>query len=98
MFKDTVYYFNISYSKPTFWFVRFFADAKRKNITTLVPVEEAIALAKGFEVEQPPEAFGASRVYFSDLAQLRDLRFLLARSLGILQSQKVGSDLVGTEE
>ncbi len=98
LFKDTVYYFNISYSKPTFWFVRFFADAKRKNITTLVPVEEAIALAKGFEVEQPPEAFGASRVYFSDLAQLRDLRFLLARSLGILQSQKVGSDLVGTEE
>ncbi len=95
--KDTVYYFNVSYNKPTFWFVRFFADTKRKNITTLVPVEEAIGLAKGFEVEQPPEAFGVSRVFISDLAQLRDLRFLLARSLGILQSQKVGSDLVGPE-
>ncbi|HUA99906.1 MAG TPA: hypothetical protein VMA34_16350 [Terracidiphilus sp.] len=95
--KDTVYYFNISYNKPTFWFVRFFADTKRRNITTLVPVEEATGLAKGFEIEQAPAAFGVSRIYFSDLAQVRDLKFLIARSLGILQAQKAGSDLVGAD-
>lgn len=97
LFNDRMYYFNVSYGKPASWFVRFFADSKRKRITTLVPLEEAANLAKGFEIEQPPEAFGVSRVYFSELSQLKDLKFLIVRSLGILQSQKAGSDLVGTE-
>jgi hypothetical protein len=91
--KDTVNYFNVSYHKPTFWFVRFFGDTKRKNITTLVPVEEATQLAKGFEIEQAPEAFGVSRIYINDVAQTWDLKLLLLRSLEILQAQKNGSDL-----
>jgi hypothetical protein len=90
--KDTTYYFNVSYSRPTFWFVRFFGDTKRKNITTLVPVEEAKLLAKGFEVEPAPEAFGSSRIYVADVAQTRGLKLLLARSLEILQAQKAGPD------
>jgi len=95
--KDTVNYFNISFSKPTFWFVRLFTDTKRKNITTLVTVEEAIGFAKGFEIEQAPAAFGVSRVYFNDLAQVRDLKVLIARSLEMLQAQKAGSNLVGAD-
>ena len=91
--KDTTYYFNISYNKPTFWFVRLFADSKRKNITTLVPVEEASSLAKRFEIEQAPEGLGASRVFINSLAEVRELKFLIARSLGILQTQKSGSDV-----
>ncbi len=96
--KDTTYYFNVSYGRPTFWFVRLFADSKRKNITTLVPVDEAVTLAKGFEIEQAPEAFGASRIFIRDLAQVRDLKFVIARSLGILQAQKAGSDVVPAGE
>lgn len=95
--KDTVNYFNISYNKPTFWFVRFFSDTKRKNITTLVPAEEAAGLAKGFEIEQAPAAFGVSRIYFNDLAQVWDLKFLIVRSLRILQMHKAGTELVGTD-
>ena len=93
--KDTQYYFNVSHKKPTFWFARLFLDTKRKNITTLVPLEEAARLAKGFEIEQPPEAFGASRIYINDVTQTRDLKLLLARSLEILQAQKAGSDSPG---
>jgi hypothetical protein len=93
LYKDTVNYFNVSYRRPIFWFVRFFGDTKRKNITTLVPVEEAIQLAKGFEIEQAPEVFGASRIYINDVAQTWDLKLLLIRSLEILQAQKNGSDL-----
>jgi hypothetical protein len=91
--KDTVNYFNVSCNRPTFWFVRFFGDTKRKNITTLVPVEEATKLANGFEIEQAPEAFGASRIYINDVAQTWDLKLVLVRSLEILQAQKNGSDL-----
>lgn len=92
LYKDTINYFNVSYSRPTFWFVRFFGDTKRKNVTTLVPVEEATQLAKGFEIEQSPDAFGASRIYINDVAQTWDLKLLLVRSLEILQAQKNGSD------
>jgi predicted type IV restriction endonuclease len=50
--KDTTYYFNISYKRPTFWFVRFFADTKRKNITTLVPVDEATKLQRDLRLSR----------------------------------------------
>lgn len=96
--KDTTYYFNVSQNRPTFWFVRFFGDTKRKNITTLVPVEEAIRLAKGHEIEQSPEAFGASRIYINDVSQAIDLKLLIVRSLEILHGQKAGHDLVGAEK
>ena len=96
--KDNNYYFNVSHNKPTFWFVRFFLDTKRKNITTLVPVEEATTLAKGFEIEQSPQAFGVSRIYINDVAQTRDLKLLLVRSLEILQAQKDESDLAGADK
>jgi hypothetical protein len=89
--KDTQYYFNVSHNRPTFWFVRLFVDTKRKNITTLVPVEEATRLIKGFEIEQSPEAFGASRIYINDVAQTQDLRLLFVRSLEILKAQKAGT-------
>lgn len=94
--KDTTYYFNVSYNKPTFWFVRFFGDTKRKNITTLVPVEEALRLTNGIEIEQAPEAFGVSRIYVNDIAQTRDLRPIFGRSLEILKAQKAGSGSDGT--
>jgi hypothetical protein len=96
--KDNSYYFNVSHNKPTFWFVRFFIDTKRKNITTLVPVEEATRLAKGFEIEQSPAAFGVSRIYINDVNQARDLKHLLVRSLEILQAQKSESDLATADK
>lgn len=80
-YKDTSSYFNVSYAKPTKWFVRLFADAKRKNIVTPVPVERARELARGFEVEDAPAAVGVSRIYIDDVAQLWALSDLLSESL-----------------
>ena len=79
MFKDTVNYFNVSYQRPTKWFIRFFGDAKRKNVVSPVPLEEAKQLAPNFEVEQAPPV-GVSRVYLDSGAQIRSLNELVVRS------------------
>lgn len=85
LYRDTINYFNVSYERPTRWFVRFFGDAKRKSIVTLVPVEEAAALAPGFETEAAPTAFGVSRVFIDDIAQLWGLTAVIGKSLQLLQ-------------
>lgn len=82
--KDTLNYFNVSYDKPTKWFVRYFGDAKRPNITTLVPFERAVELAPGFDVEESPAAFGASRVYVDQPGQVWALQKLVLESLALL--------------
>ena len=81
LFRDTSSYFNVSFKKPTKWFVRFFGNGKRKSIATWVPVEEAKTLAAGFEVEAAPTAFGLSRVYIETIPQVWALKALVARSL-----------------
>jgi hypothetical protein len=88
LYRDTVNYFNVSYRKPKKWFIRFFANAKRKSVATQVPVDEARQLASGFEVEEAPSVFGVSRVYVENPAQMWALKNLVVRSFELSQSTK----------
>ena len=83
LFRDTVHYCNMSFSRPTKWFVRFFGNARRLNITTLVPIDQAREAASNFDVEEPPPAFGVSRIYIDDIAQLWALEAVVLQSLNI---------------
>jgi hypothetical protein len=64
--------------------VRFFGDSRRLNITTLVPTSQARESAPNFDVEESPQVFGTSRIYFNDIAQLQDLEPVILQSLSIL--------------
>jgi len=86
VYRDTVNYFNVSYERPTKWFLRFFSGARRKSIVTLVPVAEAAQLVQGFELEEAPATFGVSRIYIDDVAQLWALTTVILRSLELLQN------------
>lgn len=97
LYKDTLNYFNVSYKRPTKWFVRFFGDAKNKNIVTTVPVEEARDLCSGFEVGSAPNVFGKSRVYISSIEQIWALRDLVLRSLALLEGDDEQEQQVSSE-
>jgi predicted type IV restriction endonuclease len=86
LMRDTINYCNVSFSRPTKWFVRFFCDTRRLNITTLLPVEQAQEAAPDFVVEESPSVFGNSRIYFDDLDQIWKLEALLLKSLAILSA------------
>jgi len=62
-----------------------------KAITTLVSLEEAKALASGFEIEESPKAFGTTRVYIDSIDQVWALSALIMRSLEICKQQRAGS-------
>lgn len=83
IYKDTLNYFNVSFQKPTKWFVRLFTRGKRPSITTRVPLEEARSLVTGFDVEEAPATFGVSRVYLNDVSQLWAVKDLVLRSLDL---------------
>lgn len=88
LYKDTINYFNVSYKHPTKWFIRFFSRGSKKSIVTRLPLEEAQAVVDGFEVEEAPAAFGASRVYIDDATQILSLKDLVLRSLASARSDK----------
>jgi hypothetical protein len=98
LLRDTVNYCNISYGRPTKWFVRFFGDSRRLNITTLVPTPQARELAPNFDVEESPQVFGTSRIYFNDIAQLQDLDPLILQSLGMLLESVNKGDRAESDE
>ena len=87
-YKDTKNYFNVSYDRPTWWFLRFFGDSRKKNVVTLVPVETAKTLAPSFEVEAAPSVFGESRIFISSVDQLWALKDVLVESLKLLLASK----------
>jgi hypothetical protein len=86
--RDTTNYFNVSYKRPTKWFIRLFSGGRRKSVATWVPVEEARALALGFEVEPAPSAFGVSRIYIGSVPELWALTAVIAKSLEICQGRR----------
>ncbi|WP_244227511.1 hypothetical protein [Corallococcus aberystwythensis] len=88
LYRDTSNYFNVSFKKPTKWFVRFFGNGKRKSLATWVPVDEAKTLAAGFEVEASPSAFGVSRIYIQTIPEVWALKALVARSLELSLTAK----------
>ncbi|WP_225412467.1 type I restriction enzyme HsdR N-terminal domain-containing protein [Stigmatella hybrida] len=88
LYRDTTAYFNISYRKPTKWFLRFFSNAKRKSVVTWVPAAEAKQLVSGFVIEDAPAALGLSRVYLENIAQIWALKALVLRSLELSKVSK----------
>jgi hypothetical protein len=88
LWRDTVNYFNVSHLKPSKWFVRFFGDARRKCVTTLLSVEEARECCSGFDVDEPPGNFGASRIYLDDVPQVWAIKDAVIRSLNVLRARK----------
>lgn len=82
--RDTLNYFNVSLDRPTKWFIRFFGDQKRKNIVTPLSVDQLRELAPGFEVEESPATFGASRIYIDDIAQTVALKQVVLRCVETL--------------
>ena len=92
VYRDNVNYFNVSFRRPKRWFVRFFANGKRRSVATLVPVEEAKALCQGFEVEAAPAVFGVSRVYIETVSQLWAIKGVVARSLELVLSGKAPAE------
>jgi predicted type IV restriction endonuclease len=86
--RDTASYFNVSYRKPTKWFLRLFSSGKRKSVVTWVPAEDARKLVSGFVVEEAPTNFGTSRVYIDNVAQMWALTALIMRSLELSKSSK----------
>ncbi len=86
--RDTANYFNVSYKRPTKWFVRFFANGKRKSLVTWVPVNEAKGMAGGFEIEPAPAGLGTSRVFIDSVPQVWALNSLVTRSLNLSLTAK----------
>lgn len=82
--KDTLNYFNISFRRPTRWFLRLFSGGRRKSVVIWVPVVEARTLAPGFVIEDAPSVFGVSRVYIDSTDQIAALRSIISRSLQLL--------------
>jgi hypothetical protein len=87
LYRDTINYFNVSFERPTKWFVRFFGDSRRKAIVTLVPTVEVQAMVEGFDVEDAPATFGVSRIYIDSPAQLWALEKVLLRSLELAKTK-----------
>ncbi|HYO67980.1 MAG TPA: type I restriction enzyme HsdR N-terminal domain-containing protein, partial [Archangium sp.] len=76
-YKDSASYFGINLGKVTSWFLRAFTNGKKKSLVSRVPIEQALMLAKGFEVEATPESIGKSRVYFNAPSDIEKLRALV---------------------
>jgi pyrroloquinoline quinone (PQQ) biosynthesis protein C len=76
-YRDAAYYFGIHAGTPENWFLRALCDSERRSLVTRLPVEQLRALAAGAEVEEAPEVFGASRVYFAAPRELDRLRGLV---------------------
>ncbi len=88
VYKDTVNYFNVSFQKPSKWFVRFFSGSRRLSVNTRVPVEEAKQLVPGVEVEEAPSVFGVSRIYLESPAQVWTVEKVILRSLELARTAK----------
>jgi hypothetical protein len=81
-YQDTTAYFAVLYAKTTGWFVRLWVqDRERKAACFRLPVEQVRQLAPGFEVEEAPAGWGASRVYFQSVEDLAGMRDLLAAAV-----------------
>jgi predicted type IV restriction endonuclease len=81
--RDTINYYNMSYQKPTRWFVRYFDSPKRKFMTTLLSSEKCKQLVPDCEAEDTT-SFGESKIYITDIDQIENLGKLFIESLSIV--------------
>jgi hypothetical protein len=77
-YRDSQSYFGIHLQASTHaWFVRLFADSKRKALVTKISVETVKLLSPGFDVEPAPASAGVSRIYINNIKDLEKLRTLI---------------------
>jgi hypothetical protein len=88
IYRDTVNYFNVSFQRPSNWFVRYFGNRKRTNVVTRIPFTEAQQLLQGFDIEEAPAAFGISRVYIDSPAQAWAIEKVIRKSFEIAKTDK----------
>lgn len=78
VYKDSIQYFTVHLQGSIFaWFLRLFAESKRKALVTRLPVETAKLLCPGFEVEAAPASVGVSRIYISGVKDIEKFRPLV---------------------
>jgi hypothetical protein len=86
--KVTSNYVNVSYRRPTKWFVRLMVSTKRTTLVTLVPVEEAEKLCPKLEIEPAPSVFGVSRFAIARTEEVDAAKAVILRSLEIARTGK----------
>lgn len=85
LWRDTTYYFNVSFKRPTRWFIRFFVlRGEQRAVVTHVTASKAQELCAGYKVEEAPSTFGTSRVYIDSVEQMWAVKDLVLASLKIL--------------
>lgn len=82
VWRETTNYIGVGFRHTSRWFLRWFDGSRRRALTTLVPLDEAKALAP-FEVEGAPQSFGVSRVLLDAPEQVWALEALIRRSLDL---------------
>ena len=92
MYKDTIYYFNVSFKRPTKWFLRFFGSPKRKFILVPLSADETSKHAEGFEVVSPSSRQDVSRVYIDNVSQLWALQGLVLKCLEMVRGKPEEDD------
>jgi predicted type IV restriction endonuclease len=85
LYKDTVHYFNVSYKKPSRWFVRFFGNGKKKFIQTWLTAEEAAPLVPHLEVASHQ---GRSKIFLPSTDHWKSLEALVLKSFEQMNSSK----------
>ncbi len=83
LYRDTRSYFNVSYRKPTKWFLRLFAGDRRKTVFTRVAEEDVKRLSGDFTTKTTSWGCG---VEIDEVAQLWALQDLVVQSLQALEA------------
>ncbi len=83
LYRDTRSYFNVSYRKPTRWFLRLYADSKRKFLVTRLDASKVSEFARGFKVQDSSIGW---QIEIEDVAQVWALEPLVLASLNALES------------
>jgi hypothetical protein len=78
VYKDSINYLAIHLQASSLaWFLRFHFEAKKKSITTRLPVDTVKMLAPGFDVEAFVTSTSVSRLFITTIKDIEKLRTLI---------------------
>lgn len=80
-FKKVTAYLGVHTGKPGWWFLRLYLLSKRKALVTRIAVDEVMALAPDFQVEEMSATLGdaKSRIIISSISDLDKLSSLILK-------------------
>lgn len=76
-YKDTTNYFSIYNQSITRWFIRLNLDSQLKNIMVRLDTKTCEQLVNGFKIEQAPKGWGETRIYISNISDIKKLDKLI---------------------